>query len=217
MNDSRIWLTALAFVAFQTAFGQKEIYEHPRFDQLSAHHKTLAILPFRTYLSLEDVGRQQRDKLAEREGYAVQQALELYFSRKNKRRKSEVEFQNTVDTNALLKQNSIDYSNIDLYTTQQLCEFLRVDGIISGHLNVNILLSEGIPEEFNLLQWFGVSSNFGRIGLKISDGQSGKLLWKYEKEIDRKTGKDTRELIDKMMKQASRRFPYEKEARPKDR
>jgi len=37
------------------------------------------------------------------------------------------------------------------------------------------------------------------------------LLWRFEKEITKKSGKNTTELIDKMMKQASRKFPYDKE------
>lgn len=200
----------LLFLTF-SLWGQKEIYENPRFAELSMDHETLAILPFRTYLSLKEVDNRQEEKLAEREGYAVQEALELYFSRKNKRKKTYVNFQNVANTNALLRQNNIGYDNIDQFTTGELCELLKVDGIISGHLNLSVLLSEGLPESFNLLEWIGVSSNYGRISLKVADGETGKLLWRYEKVINRKTGRNTNELIEKMMRQASRQFPYEKE------
>ena len=54
------------------------------------------------------------------------------------------------------------------------------------------------------------NAKYGRIGIKISDVKTGKLLWKYEKQIDRKTGKNTVDLIGSMMRQASRKFPYEK-------
>ena len=88
---------------------------------------------------------------------------------------------------------------------------MGVDGIISGNLNLNILLSEGVPTDFSLFDYFSGDANYGRIGIKISDGATGKLLWKYEKEITKKTGKNTTDLIDKMMKLASRKFPYDKE------
>lgn len=211
----RTYFLLLLSAAGCFAFGQKEIYENPRFQELSGHHRTLAILPFKTYLTLENINGKQEQELAKREGYAVQAALESYFSPKNKRRKSYVDFQNVSRTNALLRQHDITYDNVDLFTTKQLCEILGVDGLISGHLNLSVLLSKGLPEGFNILEWFGVSSNYGRIGLKISDGESGKLLWKYEKEINRKTGKDTRELIEKMMRKASRKFPYESERKPR--
>ena len=92
-----------------------------------------------------------------------------------------------------------------------------MDGLISGTLNLNILLSEGVPTDFNLLDYFSGNADYGRIGLKISDGKTGKLLWKYENEISKRTGKNTTELIDRMMRTASRKFPYDKERKRRNR
>ncbi|WP_445227691.1 hypothetical protein [Croceitalea sp. MTPC9] len=169
-------------------------------------------------LELEQkLSKEEKIKLAEREGYAVQDAFETYFSRRKKRKKFNVEFQNIKNTNAILAQNNITYENIDIYTVKQLSDILGVDGVISGNLDLNILLSKGVPTEFNFLDYFSGDANYGRIGVKISDGSTGKLLWKYEKEITKKTGKNTTELIDRMMKLASRKFPYDKEKKRKKR
>jgi len=193
---------------------QKNIYENIRFDQLTSNHEVLAIIPFIAHLELEEtVDSEDLKILAEKEGYAVQNALETYFSKRKKRKKFNVDFQNINNTNAILAQNDIDYTNIDTYTTKELCEVLDVDGIISGNLNLNILLSEGVPTDFSILDYFSGNANYGRIGVKISDGETGKLLWKYENAISKKTGKNTTELIDKMMKTASRKFPYDREKR----
>lgn len=193
---------------------QKNIYENIRFDELTDNHKVLAIIPFIAHLELEEsVDSDELKILAEKEGYAVQNALETYFSKRKKRKKFNVDFQNINNTNAILAQSNIDYNNIDTYTTKELCEVLDVDGIISGNLNLNILLSEGVPTDFSILDYFSGNANYGRIGVKISDGESGKLLWKYENAISKKTGKNTTELIDKMMKTASRKFPYDREKR----
>ncbi len=195
---------------------QKDIYQSNKFDELSDDHELLAIVPFITQLELEDdVSQDELRNMAEHEGYAVQDALETYFSRRKKRKKFNVEFQNVKNTNALLKQNGIDYKNIDIYTVKDLSKILEVDGIISGNLDLNILLSKGVPTDFNLFDYFNGNANYGRIGIKVSDGATGKLLWKYEKEITKKTGKNTTELIDRMMKQASRKFPYDKEKKRK--
>ncbi len=196
---------------------QKNIYENPRFDDISENHKTLGILPFLTNLELKDkVTKEDLMVLEEREGYAVQNALETYFSNRGKKKKFAVEFQNTKNTKAILAQNGVDYNNIDVYTIKQLSEMLGVDGIISGTLDLNVLLSKGVPTDFSITDYFSGNANYGRIGVKISDGSSGKLLWKYEKQIDKKTGKNTTDLIDRMMKLAIRKFPYERE-RKKDR
>ena len=193
---------------------QKNIYENIRFDELTGNHEVLAIVPFIAHLELKKaVDRDELKVLAKKEGYAVQNALETYFSKRKKRKKFNVDFQNINNTNAVLAQNNIDYNNIDTYTTQELCKILEVDGIISGNLNLNILLSEGVPTDFSILDYFSGNANYGRIGVKVSDGETGKLLWKYENEISKKTGKNTTELIDKMMKTASRKFPYDREKR----
>ncbi len=195
---------------------QKNIYENRRFDELSEDHEVLAIVPFIANLDLErNVDRNELKDLAEKEGYAVQNALETYFSKRKKRKKFNVEFQNIEDTNAILAQNDVTYDNLDIYTINELCDILKVDGIISGNLSLNILLSKGVPTDFNLLDYFSGNANYGRIGIKVSDGETGKLLWKYEKAITKKTGKNTTELIDKMMKLASRKFPYDKEKKRK--
>ncbi|WP_067033436.1 hypothetical protein [Allomuricauda sp. CP2A] len=211
-------VSIIVFLAVTMASAQKNIYENRKFDELTEEHEVLAIMPFIAYLELKEVvDRDELKVLAEREGYAVQNALETYFSKRKQRKKFNVDFQNINNTNALLAQNGIDYDNIDIHTTQELCKILDVDGIISGNLNLNILLSEGVPTDFNLLDYFSGDANYGRIGVKISDGESGKLLWKYENEISKKTGKNTTELIDKMMKAASRKFPYDKEKKRKNK
>lgn len=192
--------------------GQKGLYESNRFDELSSNHQILAIIPFFTSLELEEKNsREESRRLEEVEGYAVQNALETYFGRGKKKKKFSVEFQNTKNTNAILTRNEITYANIDTYTIKELSKILEVDGIVSGNLDLNIQLSKGIPEEFSILDYLLGDANYGRIGIKISDGSTGKLLWKYENEITKKSGRNTNDLIDKMMKKMTRKFPYDKE------
>jgi len=210
---------AFIFVLFTSvAFSQKNIFENNNFDEFAKEHEILAIVPFIAHLELKkEVDRDDLKILAKKEGQAVQNALETYFSKRKERKGFSVEFQNIRNTNAILARNGIDYGNIDTFTTQELCKILEVDGLISGTLNLNILLSEGVPTNFNLLDYFSGNADYGRIGLKISDGKTGKLLWKYENEISKKTGKNTTELIDRMMRTASRKFPYDKERKRRNR
>lgn len=211
------FLLYILFIVTINLQAQKNIYESARFHVLSKDHKVLAIMPFLTNLDLkEKVSQKELKNLEKKEGYAVQNALETYFSKRKKKKRFSVSFQNINNTNAILAKNNITYNNIDIYTTKELSNILGVDGIISGNLNLNILLSQGIVTELNFVDYILGVANYGRIGIKISDGNSGKLLWKYEKEINKKSGKNTTSLIDGMMKKAIRKFPYDKE-RPRDR
>ncbi len=196
------------------ATSQKNIYESNTFDDLTEAHEVLAIIPFLTHLELKnEISKKELRAREEKEGYAVQNALETYFSQRKKRKKFSVDFQNIKNTNALLAQNNIDYTNIDVHTVKELSEILGVDGVVSGNLDLNVMLSDGVDTEFNFLDYFLGDADYGRIGVKISDGKTGKLLWKYEKEINKKSGKNTDDLIDRMMKLAARKFPYDREKR----
>lgn len=210
----KIRLLLVLLVACTGAYGQKNIYLSNSFETLSADHKVLAILPFFTNLDLgEEMTETELRRLERREGYAVQDALETYFGRGKKKKKFTVSFQNCEDTNALLARNNITFENIDRHTIRELAQLLHVDGIVSGNLDMNILLSDGVPAEISILDYLLGDADYGRIGIKISDGRTGKLLWKYEHEINRKSGRNTDDLIDKMMKTAARKFPYDKESR----
>jgi hypothetical protein len=208
-----LWsLLLLVSIAPTNVFAQKNIYENVNFERLSQHHKLLAILPFSSQVNLStNIDTNTKTSLEINEGEAVQDALEFYFLKIKKRKKFSVEFQNVEKTNTLLSKNNIDHTNIDLFTTKELCEILGVDVIITGNIALNVLLSKGLnDDDFSLIDYF-LGKSFGRIAIKLSDGNSGKLLWKYEKDIDRKTGKNTKDLIDAMMRAAGRKFPYEKE------
>ncbi|MCL5245945.1 hypothetical protein M4I21_09025 [Cellulophaga sp. 20_2_10] len=205
-------LPLLLLLSFCSIQAQKNIYENQHFDAISKDHKVLAVIPFLANLELKDtITDEELTELEQKEGYAVQNALESYFLRGKKKKKYAVEFQNVKNTNALLAKHNITFKNIDIHTTKELSKILNVDGIISGNIDLNVLLSDGVSTDFNFFDYFDGNANYGRIGIKVSDGNTGKLLWKYEKEINKKTGKNTIDLIDGMMKKAARKFPYDKE------
>ncbi|WP_337251645.1 hypothetical protein [Maribacter halichondriae] len=72
-----------------TLSAQKNIYESAKFDEFSAEHEVLAILPFLTNLDLKDeISKEELKTLEEKEGRAVQNALEIYFSKRKKKKSS---------------------------------------------------------------------------------------------------------------------------------
>jgi hypothetical protein len=62
-------IPVMALLLFSGVYSQKDIYESDKFEDLSSDHTTLAILPFFTYLDLDDnVSRAELSKLEEKEG-----------------------------------------------------------------------------------------------------------------------------------------------------
>lgn|SRR5690606_11160552 len=195
-----------------SGFGQKLIYQSEQFEELSKDHQTVAILPFKARLELKnkDLEEQQLEELQEKEGYEVQNALESYFLKLHKRKDYRVSFQDIKNTNAILAKKDISVKNIDLHTSQELCKILNVDAVISGDLTLKALISKGVSTDFDIVSFISGTSDYGRIAIKLSDGKTGKLLWKYEKVINRKSGKNTYDIIEAMMRKSTRKFPYDK-------
>ncbi|MCM5663000.1 hypothetical protein [Galbibacter mesophilus] len=206
-----IFYVLIVLIQF-TAFGQKTIYQSDAFEEMSKDHKMVAILPFDARLELKnkDLSEAKLKELQEKEGYEVQNALETYFLKMHKRKDYRIEFQDIKNTNALLAKEGINLMNLDIYTTQDLCKILNVDAIISGDLALNALISKGVSTDFDFISFISGTSDYGRIAIKLSDGDTGKLLWKYEKVITRKSGKNTYDIIEAMMRKSTRKFPYDK-------
>jgi hypothetical protein len=208
-------LIILCFLCFgiQQSNAQKKIYVSDSFEKLSKDHKVIAILPFQTTLKLKSKGssysKEQIKDLEHREGVAVQEALESYFLNRKRKKKLKIEFQDINTTNRLLKKAGITFENIDIYAPQELCKILEVDAVISGSLTSRILLSKEVDTSFDLITYLKGKSDYGKIILKLSDKNTGKLLWRYERTINRKSGKNTKNIINKMMRMASKKFPYE--------
>lgn len=204
----------LSLLCTATLFSQKSVYQSSSFESLSKDHKTLAILPFSTRLELDKQGGSTPERLTElerEEGYAVQSALETFFLKREKRKEYRVDFQNVENTNALLLKAGVTPENLDIKTTHELCEILGVDGVITGDLMLNTLISKGVDTTFSFMDYFSGKSDFGRITMKLSDGKTGKLLWRFEQTIDRKSGKNTAAIIERMMRGSTRKFPYGRE------
>ena len=209
----KIVVLLLLFFGIQQSNAQKKIYVSDSFEEISKDHKVIAILPFQTTLKLKSEGnsysKEQIKDLEQREGIAVQEALESYFLNRKRKKKLKIEFQDINTTNRLLKKAGITSENIDIYAPQELCKTLKVDAIISGSLTSRLLLSKEVDTSFDLITFLKGKSDYGKIILKLSDKDTGKLLWRYEKTINRKSGKNTKNIINSMMRKASRKFPYE--------
>ena len=191
----------------------RSIYTHPNFDQLAKDHKVLAIIPFDANVKLrpkqmkemtsEDVARME-----EQEGESVQSALYSYFLKRKGKHEFNVDFQDITRTNALLAKNGITYENMGEYTTEDLAEMLEVDGIVSGLLVSDKPMSEGGAIALGILTGISAPTNSGKIAVNINDGATGELLWKYEKALSRNLGSDTNQIVNALMRKASRKFPY---------
>lgn len=203
----------VAFTSEVSAQFIRSIYTNPNFEQLAKDHQTLAIIPFKANVKLrpkqmKEMSAEDVARMEEQEGESVQSALYSYFLKRKGKHDFNVGFQDITRTNALLAKNGITYENIGEYTTEDLAKMLEVDAVVSGLLTTDKPMSEGGAIALGILTGISAPTNSGKIAIDINDGATGELLWKYEKALSRDLGSDTNQIINALMRKASRKFPY---------
>jgi hypothetical protein len=191
----------------------KEIYIHPKFQEIAANHKKIAIIPFKASVILrpnqmKNLTPNQLENLEKEEGMAVQSTLIEYFLGKKERKEMEIQILDLQTTNAILEQNGIDYSTIDHYTPVEICGILGVDAVISGTISLyQLMTNAGSVANSVLLNKTGPTHS-GRCVIFINDGESGTLLWNYDNTLSRDLGSNINTIITKIMRKASQKLPY---------
>lgn len=209
-------ITSVLFFATITAFGQTSLYENPDFDRIAKDHKVIAIVPFKTQVKLrprqmKDMNDEQLDRLEQSEGESLQTGMFSWFLKRKKRGKLlDLDIQQPSRTNALLKKEGIDYTNLYEYTSDELATILGVDAIISGDYETNKPMSEGASIALSLLVGFGGSTNTAIVNMNVNNGADGVLLWNYNKKVRGGLGSSPEDLVNVLMRKASRRMAYTK-------
>lgn len=196
---------------------QTSLYENPDFDNIATSHKIIAMVPFKTQVKLrpkqmKDMTDEQLDRLEKSEGESIQSAMYSWFLKRKKRGKLlNLEIQDPRTTNAILLKKDISYENILEYTPAELAKLLEVDAIISGDFETDKPMSEGASVALGLLVGFWGSTNNAVINMSVHNAADGILLWNYNKKVRGSLGSSSEDLINVLMRKASRRLAYTKQ------
>jgi len=121
-----------------------------------------------------------------------------------------VEVQDPNTTKALLRKKNITEKNMNKYTPKQLANILNVDVVITGDYKTTKPMSEGASLALGLLSGLWGSSNTATINMSVHNRKDGVLLWNYNKKVRGSIGTDSDDLINTLMRKASRRLSYTK-------
>jgi hypothetical protein len=195
------------------SFAQTSLYEHPKFEEYAKTHETIAILPFSTSITLRPkemklISTSQIDKMEQDEGISVQNAMYSWFLKRDKKGSSTVTFQDPITTNTNLAKSGVTSENLEEYTPDELADILGVDAIIMGTFETSKPTSEVTNVAMNLLVGVGGASNRAVLNMSLYDANEGLLLANYNKSTIGSIGSTTEQLINTLMKKASRRISY---------
>lgn len=194
---------------------QTNLYENPDFDRIAKDHKIIGVIPFKASVTLrpkqmKDMTTEQLEKMEVAEGESIQMALHSWFLKRKKRGTLKIDVQSPATTNAKLLKAGITIENYATYTPEELAAVLEVDAIIMGTFETNKPMSEGASAALGII--FGVwgTTSQATLNLNIYNATDGVLLVNYNKRVSGSVGTDNDDLVNRVMRKASRRIAYTK-------
>lgn len=209
------YLILVILLAVVVASCGPKIYKASAFDAALARHKTVAILPADVITRLrpnesKKVTAEQLADINEKTGYAIQDKMYSWFLRRSDKFQYTVTFQDVTRTNALLKQAGILYNDLASKDRAELARLLGVDAVLQNRTSLDKPMSDGAAVALGVV--FGVwgNTNSAQTTINIHDGQTGNLLWKYDYQASGSIGSSADNLVNALMRNASKKFPYSK-------
>jgi hypothetical protein len=197
---------------FLVSCGPK-IYKSADFSTALAKHKTVAILPAEVSIKLrpnqtKNLTQAQIDDMAQKTAYDIQDKMYGWFLRRGDKFDYTVKFQEITKTNSKLKEAGIAYADLKSTDRAKLAKILGVDAVMQDRTDMEKPMSEGAAVAVGLLVGAWGATNKVQTTINIHDGTSGDLLWKYDYEASGSVGSSTTKLVDALMKNATKKFPY---------
>ena len=195
-----------------SACGPK-IYKSESFDDVTAKHKIVAILPAEVTISLrpnqaKKMSAEDLEKTRESTGYAIQDKMYSWFLRRSDRFKYTVSFQDVSKTNSLLREAGINYKELQFKSKESIAKLLGVDAVISNTTRMEKPMSEGAAVAVGLLIGAWGATNNVNTTINIYEAKRGDLIWKYDYVAQGSIGSSPDNLVNALMRNASRKFPY---------
>jgi hypothetical protein len=190
-----------------------KIYKSASFDNALAKHKTVAVLPADVTVQLrpneaKKLTSEQIADMTQKTGYDIQDKMYSWFLRRSEKLHYTVTFQDVNRTNALLKDAGITYADLATKDRAEIAKILKVDAVLQNRSRMEKPMSEGAAVAVGLLVGSWGNTNKIETTINIHDAQSGNLLWKYDYEASGSVGSSTTKLVDALMKNAAKKFPY---------
>jgi hypothetical protein len=190
-----------------------KIYKSNEFDDVTVKHRLVAILPSDVTINLrpneaKKMPVEEIEKNRQSTGYAIQDKMYSWFLNRSDKFKYTVKFQDVSKTNSLLKDAGISYADLRDKSKESLAKLLGVDAVISNITRMDKPMSEGVAVAIGVLVRAWGSTNNVTTTINIHEAKQGDLIWKYDYVAQGSVGSSPENLVNGLMRNASRKFPY---------
>jgi len=186
-----------------------KIYYSPDAKARANSHQIIAIAPPK--VSIAATKRVDAEAIKEQqktESSNFQKEMYSWLLRRKMQNMITIEILDVETTNAKLKKAG--YFDDNPMTPSEICDVLGVDAIISSNYSLSRPMSEGGAIALGLLVGAWSSTNQTIVTLEIHDKETKKLIWSYNHKISGGVGSTPGNLVDDLMRHASKKSPYSK-------
>lgn len=213
MNIRTLGLSAVLFLALLCTSCGPSIYLANDFRTYAPTHKMLAILPASVTIGMRP--NQARNTTAD-QMRTIQQQTSLDFQsriyawllRRKQQSQYTVDFQDVALTNSILRKANLNDSDMRTLSPQDLAKVLGVDAVLTTSVRTTKPMSDGAAVAVGLLVGAWGATNQANITVDIHEATGGKLLWKYDYVAAGSVGSSPESMVNALMRNASRKFPY---------
>ena len=224
----KILILSLSLFIFN---GCRQYYQIDNFDSLTRKHKKIAILPFEISMTgyvAPELTQEDIDKIEEFESEAFQASFfhQVLESRRNVKKRIQVDIQHYNKTIELLKESNISLKESWKKDPSDLAKILGVDAVMKARVEKDQYFSDGtsvgIEAGMTIIDIIArsqgannpipLSSTNKRIQSKYAliNNKDGKVLWSTTSANSGSWRSRANEMINTINCRSSRRFPYRK-------
>lgn len=178
--------------------------------------KTYAILPFDVQieknLQMKKTTPEMLHEQEQKEAFQYQNGVFQFLMKKKK--EYAVNFQDIDDTNTLLSRLGITSENLKSKTKGEICELLKVDGIVNGKFYRKEAMDQNVGKALNVVSretgGFGaIKTGDADLSLSLYNAAEQRVTWTYTND-DWNGMKDQSDITDRLMQKAAKKFPFKK-------
>jgi hypothetical protein len=198
---------AAGFLLLVIGCASPKVYYSPDAKTIVSAHKIIAIVPPRVTIT----GRKNDNVEALRkqeiiESVNFQKEMYSWLLRRKMQGKMFIEIQDVETTNAKLEKAGM--LNDKSITPAEMSEILGVDAVITSNYALSKPMSEGAAVALGVLVGVWGATNETTVTLDIHDEKTKKMIWNYNHSLSGSTFSTPAQLVDALMRNASKKMPY---------
>lgn len=183
-----------------------KVYTSPDAQKITSKQTKIAVLPPNvSMISGKLTGKFEQTK--ETEALQIQHAIFSWVLKRMGKSGAIQEVQDIETTNAKLKKAGYPEKEM---TKEEMCNILGVDAVLGSQFTLSKPMPQGVAIATSILTGYEGTTNRITATINIYDNNAKKIIWNYGNEYSGTWRESYSDVVNSLMRNASRKLPYSK-------